>query len=114
MLSAEVRTTAQAAVIDLHGDIVGAADDVLTGAYEQAAAAGIGAVVLNFHDVSYMNSTGIALVVGMLAMARKAGLDVRAYGLSDHYKEIFEITRLADFVGIFPDEQSAVAEAATS
>jgi hypothetical protein len=29
---------------------------------------------------------------------------VKAYGLSDHYREIFEITRLADFMTITDKE----------
>jgi anti-sigma B factor antagonist len=31
-------------------------------------------------------------------------------GLSDHYKEIFKITRLADFLQIYPDEAAALAD----
>jgi hypothetical protein len=34
---------------------------------------------------------------------------VVAYGLSDHYQEIFEITRLSDFIAIFSDERAALA-----
>jgi hypothetical protein len=30
-------------------------------------------------------------------------------GLSEHYREIFEITRLADFMELYADEASAVA-----
>ena len=66
------------------------------------------AVVLNFEGAGYINSTGIALIVGLLARARAAGIEVRAYGLTPHYREIFEITRLADFLAINPDEDSAV------
>ena len=44
----------------------------------------------------------------MLAKARAGGVPVRAYGLTPHYREIFEITRLADFLAINPDEDSAV------
>jgi hypothetical protein len=33
---------------------------------------------------------------------------VKAYGLSDHYREIFEITRLADFMTITDNEDRAV------
>ena len=32
-----------------------------------------------------------------------------ASGLSEHYVEIFRITRLADFMSVFPDEASALA-----
>ena len=74
------------------------------------------AVVLNFGDAGYINSTGIALIVGLLAKSRAAAIPLRAYGLTPHYEEIFEITRLADFMAIKPDEDSAVrgAEGSTT
>ena len=50
-----------------------------------------------------------AVIVGLLARARKSGLRLLTYGLSDHYVEIFKITRLADFMGIFPDEATALS-----
>jgi hypothetical protein len=34
-------------------------------------------------------------------------VEVRATGLSDHYREIFEITRLADFMTIEEEEDHA-------
>jgi anti-anti-sigma factor len=60
--------------------------------------------------VDYINSTGIALIVSLLAQARKSRQRLVVYGLSDHYVEIFQITRLADFMTIYPDEESALAE----
>ena len=36
---------------------------------------------------------------------------INASGLSDHYKEIFEITRLADFMTIYADEKTALGGA---
>lgn len=77
--------------------------------FATALARGAGTIVFNFSGVEYINSTGIALVVGALAKARTAGRPVRAFGLSDHYREIFTITRLSDFMGIFSDESAAVA-----
>ena len=50
----------------------------------------------------------VALIVGLLAKARAHAIPIRAYGLTPHYQEIFEITRLADFLAINPDEDSAV------
>ena len=34
-----------------------------------------------------------------------------AYGLSDHYRQIFELTRLDEAVGIHDTEQAALAAA---
>ena len=59
-----------------------------------------GEIVLDFRGTGYINSTGIALVVRLLAEARRERRGVRAVGLSDHYREIFRITRLSDFMTI--------------
>ncbi len=67
-------------------------------------------MVLNFSEVDYINSTGIALLVGLLARTMKAQRKMAAYGLTDHYLEIFQITRLADFIKLYPDEASLLAE----
>jgi anti-anti-sigma factor len=108
-LETTVRRVSGAAVIDLRGDIDGAAEQALNAAYAEASVNGSASVLLNFSGVEYINSTGIALIVGVLAQARKAKRHISTFGLSDHYTEIFQITRLADFMGIYPDEASALS-----
>ena len=107
-LSATVRSKPGVAIIDLQGEINAFAEEALTTAYTQAEQANPATVVLNFSKVDYINSTGIALIVGILAQARRSSRRILAYGLSAHYVEIFEITRLADFMHMFPDESSAL------
>jgi anti-anti-sigma factor len=111
-----VRSRGDVAVIDLSGDINGHAEHTLETAWDEAMTSSPAAVVLNFDGAGYINSTGIALIVGLLAKARARSIPIRAFGLTDHYREIFEITRLADFLAINPDEDSAVngAEGTTS
>lgn len=108
-LRAAVRERPGGAVIDLAGDIDGAAEDILGRAYAEATSGTSRSVILNFEDATYINSTGIALIVGLLVEARKADVSIGAYGLSDHYREIFEITRLADFMTIAATEDGAVS-----
>ena len=103
-----VRQRDGVALIDLAGDVNAAAEEQLEAAWAAATSQRPDAVVLNFANAGYINSTGIALIVGLLAKARAHGIPMRAYGLTDHYREIFEITRLADFLAINPDEDSAV------
>ena len=93
-------------VVTLHGDVNRAAEAGMLSASEEAAA-GPGRLLLDFVDVDYINSTGIALIVGVLATAQAKGRAVAAYGLSDHYRELFQITRLSDFMHIYDDERSA-------
>ena len=104
---ADVRGSRELATIELHGDIDVAADAGLGDAYADAAATGALAVLLDFADTAYVNSTGIALIVRLLADARRDGREVRACGLTPHYLEIFRITRLSDYMQIFADRTSA-------
>jgi anti-sigma B factor antagonist len=105
---ARVRERDGLAVVDLEGEIDAGADEAIERAYAAAREGGAPSVLLNFAGVEYINSTGIALIVGLLARARKDGTKVLSAGLSDHYREIFEVTRLADFMELYPDEETAV------
>ncbi len=108
-LEVTVRQQPGAAVMDLRGEIDGLSDEALTAGYAEAERGDPPAIVLNFNRVDYINSTGIALIVGLLARARQAHRRLIVYGLSDHYQEIFTITRLADFMTIAHDETSALS-----
>lgn len=99
------------AIIDLSGEINRSSEDALNSAYSDAIQGGATSILLNFVQVDYINSTGIAVIVGLLARARADARTVVAYGLSDHYRGIFEITRLSDFMTIFDAEEEAVSEA---
>jgi anti-anti-sigma factor len=79
----------------------------LADAYAAAETVPGAAVEVDFSDVDYINSTGIALVVRLLADARRDGRPVQARGLSEHYREIFRITRLSDLMTILDDGDAA-------
>jgi anti-sigma B factor antagonist len=115
MCEATTRILPGAAVIELSGEVDGSAAAVLTNAYQSAVngdshADPVGTVVLDFGAVDYINSTGIALIVSVLARARAERRKVVACGLSAHYREIFDITRLSDFIELFPDLDHAVSQ----
>lgn len=95
-------------VIELHGDVNRAAQEGLARVYDEAES-GPGRMLLDFVHVDYINSTGIALIVGVLARARAEGREVGAFGLTEHYRELFQITRLSDFMTIYDDQGAAVA-----
>lgn len=105
---ASVRHQSAVAIIDLQGEINALAEEVLNAAYDEASANQPETILLNFRQIEYMNSTGIALIVGLLKRARQTNRAFAACNLSEHYREIFQITRLADFMRIFSDEASAL------
>lgn len=108
-LDAAVLSNGTGARIVLTGRIDRDGDAEMTRAYSQAHALGEGEIVLDFAGTDYINSTGIALIVRLLAQARRDGRPVRAHGLSDHYREIFRITRLSDFIALDDDVTTAAA-----
>lgn len=109
IIEASLRNLPDLIIIDLRGEIDAKGEEILDQVYSDAEKTNPRAIVLNFTDVGYINSTGIALIVSMLAKARQTGVKLMAYGLSSHYIEIFQITRLSDFMKIYPDEASALA-----
>jgi anti-anti-sigma factor len=104
ILDAEGRVDGATGIIEMHGQVNRAAEPAVDAAYTQATAGDVRTLVLEFADVEYINSTGIAVIVGILARARKDGLSVVAQGLTDHYKHIFQITKLSDFMKIEDEE----------
>jgi anti-sigma B factor antagonist len=113
-LQARVRSSDDAvAVIELTGDVTAACEDELMDAYRDAGREGPRGIVLDFTGLDYMNSSGIGLLVTLLVRARREGQLVSAFGLSDHYRQIFELTRLDEVISVHDDEDGAVAAART-
>ena len=109
----EVREpSARTRVIDIQGDITAASEDVLMEAYARASDDAVKAIILGFTGLDYMNSGGIGLLVTLLVRAQRQHQRVLAYGLSEHYRQIFELTRLDEAIGIYGSEAEALAAAA--
>lgn len=98
----------KACAIDLVGEVNGFAENILMDAFTQASS-GAKAVVLNFEKLVYLNSSGIGLLVTILIRAQRAKQRLLACGLSEHYKQIFELTRLNEAIGIYDTEAEALA-----
>jgi anti-sigma B factor antagonist len=98
-------------VIDIKGDITAASEDTLMDAYGRAGTPGTKAIVLNFTGLEYMNSGGIGLLVAVLVRAQRQGQEVLGYGLSEHYRQIMELTRIDEAIHIHDSEAAALAAA---
>jgi anti-sigma B factor antagonist len=98
-------------ILDIQGEVTGSAEGVLMDAYTRATAAGAHAIILNFSGLEYMNSSGIGLLVTLLIRTQRQKQRLVAFGLSDHYEQIFELTQLDKAIRICGDETAALAEA---
>ncbi len=105
------RVNATASIIDIHGDVSAFAEQVLMDAYNEASTPTTRVVILNFSELEYMNSSGIGLIVTLLIRVNRQKQRLLAFGLSEHYRHIFELTRLNDAIRIYDSESSALAAA---
>jgi anti-sigma B factor antagonist len=101
------------AVIVLTGDVTAACETELMDAYREAGRSEIRGIVLDFSGLDYMNSSGIGLLVTLLVRAKREGRQLSAFGLSNHYRQIFELTRLDEVISVHDDEEQAVTAAGT-
>ncbi len=97
-------------VIDVDGDVTPASEAPLEEAFARASD-GARAIVIDFRGLEYMNSGGIGLLVTLLVRARRARQRLLAFGLSDHYRQIFELTRLDEAIAIHDSQHDALAAA---
>ena len=96
-------------IIDIEGEVSAFAEDTLMEAYAEANSPTTRAIILNFSGLEYMNSSGIGLLVTLLIRVNRQKQRLLAYGLSEHYKHIFELTRLNEAIGIFDSEADVLA-----
>ena len=104
-----VRQLDHAGIIDIQGEVTAASENVLTTAFNEAASGGKRAVILNFLGLEYMNSSGIGLLVTLLIRANRQKQRLLSYGLNEHYRQIFSLTRLDEAIGIYSTESEALA-----
>ena len=105
------KASEKVSVIDIEGDLTAFSEDVLMDAYTQASDGGARAIVLNFEGLEYMNSSGIGLLVTLLIRVNREKQRLLTFGLTEHYRNIFQITRLDDAISIYDSEEEAVQAA---
>ena len=92
-------------VIDVCGELTGDAENAILNAYAQTDGDATHLVVLNFKQLSYMNSSGVGLLITLVVRARRQGKKLAAVALPEHFKKILLLTRLNEALPIY-DSQS--------
>ena len=99
------------AILDIQGEINAFAEEVLMEAHRKATSKGARTIVLNFNQLEFMNSSGIGLIVTLLIRVQRQKQRMMAFGLTEHYKHILELTRINEAILIFPTEKEVLAAA---
>jgi len=64
-------------------------------------------VVLNLHEVNYIDSGGLGTLVSLYTTARGAGGAVKLASLSQRVDDLLQITKLLTVFEVFDDEEAA-------
>jgi len=65
-------------------------------------------VVVDLDQVSYMDSSGVGVLVSGMRTAREKGLRFTLAGVNGRVRDVLEITKLDELFEIFPDTASAI------
>jgi anti-anti-sigma factor len=95
-------------VLDIQGDVTILSEPYLNEAYKSVQELQGTKILLNFDPNAYINSGGIALLIQLLAQARKNNQQVGITGLSAHFKKIFMMVGITKFAKIHDSLEEAV------
>jgi anti-anti-sigma factor len=107
-LNVSIRQRDGVAIIDLLGDVTTFAEEKINGAYNQVTGQGARQILLNFRQNDYINSAGIAILIGVVTEVNRNGQKLAVSGLSSHFQKIFRMVGLAQYIDIYQDEDEAV------
>ncbi len=65
--------------------------------------AGIDTILIDFTSISFMDSSGLGAIVGILQLVRTKGANLYLCSLNDQVKMIMELTKMDKVFDILPD-----------
>ena len=108
-IQVSIREESGATVIDLVGDVTTFAEDAINQAYQTASDDGAVNIIFNFRENDYINSAGIAILIGIVTEARKQDQKLLMTGLSIHFQKIFRMVGLTQYADLYPSVEEALA-----
>jgi len=108
-LTVSTRERDGVAIIDLVGDVTTFAEEKINSAYREVTNKGSRFVLLNFRQNDYINSAGIAILIGIVTEVNRNSQKLAVSGLSQHFQKIFRMVGLAQYADIYQNEDEALA-----
>lgn len=107
-LQLEIASKGNVSVVVIRGDMTAVTGGSVEEAYRGMTRDGVRKILLLFGKDCYINSGGIAILIGIASASRKNGQAIRVAGLSDHFQKIFHMMGLTKYVAIFPTMEAAL------
>jgi anti-anti-sigma factor len=104
------RVIGDVSAIDIRGEVTSVTAQPIEAAYLQLSEAGAQKILLVFDAECYINSGGIAILIGILSQSKKKAQSVRMTGLTPHFQKIFSMVGLTRYAQIHASEQIALTD----
>lgn len=105
-----VRRQGRAVVLELGGEIDMKSFTKLKDKFKELYRDKPQVLVVNMTQVDFMDSSGLATLVGALKWCRQNGSELKLVGLNQHVRSVFEICRLESIFQIYNTEAEALPE----
>ena len=107
-IEVSTRVKGEVSIINIKGDVTSLTGQPIEDAYKEVSKAGAKKILLYFDEKGYINSGGIAILIGLVSESRKKEQVIRLTGLSDHFQKIFGMVGLTKYTQIFQSEEAAL------
>ena len=97
-------------ILQIKGDVTAITGESIEEAYQKVSKGGAQKILLYFDKDGYINSGGIAILIGIASESRKNGQTIRMTGLSGHFQKIFNMVGLTKYTEIFQTEELALKD----
>jgi anti-anti-sigma factor len=97
-------------IINIKGDVTAITGEAIEHAYHKLSTDGAKKILLYFDKDDYINSGGIAILIGVASESIKNQQKIRITGLSSHFQKIFHMVGLTKYTEIFPSEELALKD----
>jgi len=106
----ETREFPNGIVLKLSGELTKAAENGLLSGLENEVELGksIRFMALDLTKVTYINSGGMAVLIRLARMGRKAGVHTFAWGVTAHYEKLFRMVGLTEYLMLYPNEFAVI------
>ena len=97
-------------IIGLAGDVTSQNEQEIVDGFQRLEKQGLKKFLLRFNEATYINSSGLAIVINLVSEGKKKKQKIAASGLSNHFKKVFDMIGLTDYMDIYATEDEAVSK----
>ena len=95
-------------IINFQGFLDANSEDEINSTFLEISQGGVKKIILNFENVIRVNSTGIAILLGIVSDSRENGQLLAMCNLTPHFLRIFDLVGLTQYVKNFQTPQQAI------